>query len=91
MDRIAGAALRPLAPKPDAEHFDVKTEATLILNGEVVLMASTGETGAYLHVPKGNISLPVEVLRHALERAGILPSSGASLLGVGTGYYGRQS
>ena len=91
MDRIAGAPLRPLAPKPDAERFDLKTEATLRVNGEVVLIASTDETGAYLHVPKESVSLPPEVLRHTLERAGILPSSAAHLLGVGAAYHGRQS
>lgn len=90
MDRIAGASLRPLAPKPDAEHFAVRTEATLRLNGEVALIASTDETGAYLHVPKESVSLPTEVLRHALERAGILPFSSTQLLGFGTGHYGRQ-
>lgn len=71
--------------KLDAERFDLKTEATLRRNGKVVLTASTDETGAYINVPGESLSLPSDVMRAALERAGILYPPG--VLGVAAGRY----
>ena len=74
--------------KDASNLFTVKTEVTLRMNGEVVLTASVDETGAFLSIPKENVSLPTEVLRTVLERAGI---TYPPMLGVGTvsGNYAR--